>query len=219
MAIKTINQLVKLRRYNLSTKEKNLYMVICKSKLLSIKNKLLNLSEKQRYNNPNIVSTYINENILNSYISKLEDEYRDFVEGVLVSLESMIEKISSGDNYSVIFLNKLKADYTKYLLEITEDFEDRQVLENQCSQTFNIAYDALSNLSPESPLVLSVILNYSVFIYSILEDTTLALDISELGYTNAIIKLNGKNIEEVTHILDLLENNNKIWKKELSVNK
>lgn len=218
-AVRKMDDLLELKGYMLDWKERNLFMVVSKAKLTLVKKKLNGLNEKMNYNNPNIISTHINESILNNHIYRLENELKEFSEKVVSNIEEIQERYNTEDYNSKIFYSKLKADYLKYVLEVTDDEEDRAKIETECMNNYQIAYESCNELEPHSPLVLAVILNYSVFLYNIVDDTHLALEIAENGYINAIIKLNGRQIDEVNHILKIMEKNIEIWKKELSVKK
>ena len=218
-AVKQINDLIEVNLNILNVKERNLFMMVNRSKLLEIKKKLNALNEKVHYNNPNIISTHINEILLNNHIYRVENELREFCEKIVNKIEELQEKSSIEDHYANVFYSKLKADYMKYILEVTNDEEVRAKIEEECQNYYMKAYELCNNLEEHSPLVLSVILNYSVFVYNIIDDTPLALEMSECGYTNAIKRLDGRKIDEVCHILDMLESNIKIWKKELAVKK
>lgn len=218
-AIKYLDELLTLNNYILNYKERNLFMIVSKAKFLELKNKVLRLNEKATFNNPNIVSTHINENILTNHLFRLESEIKEFSEKMVSSIEEIQDRQTTDDYNSKIFYLKLKADYLKYVLEVTDDEEDRTKIEYECQNNYQNAYELCNELEAHSPLVLSVVLNYSVFIYNVIDDTHLAIEIAESGYTNAIIKLNGRQIDEVSHILKMIETNVGIWKKETTVKK
>jgi hypothetical protein len=190
-----------------------------KHKYNLIKSKLNSLRDQYTINNPNIISTYIKDTILNNYILKVEGELREFSQNVVDQIEEILERVSQNNMESLIFFQKLKADYLKYILDIIDDDEDKVRVEYECQAMYQSAYELCNHMQPHSPLTLSVILNYSVYLYYINNDTQLALEIAESGYTNAIIKLNDRIIPEINHILKLLQQNIDVWSKELSVKK
>ena len=72
-------------------------------------------------------------------------------------------------------------------------------------------------MEPTSPLYLSVALNYSVFLYTLTEETSEAYNIANETYKQAILKLlPEKKIPEVESILKSIEENITIWRIEIS---
>lgn len=216
---KYLDQLLILNKYYLDEKERNLYMIITKKKYNLIKKKLNILREKQYYNNPNIITTYIKENILANELAKVEMELRDFCQDVVNNIENVVYNLTNEDNDSLIFFQKLKADFLKYLLDLVDDDEDKLSIENECQAMYQASYELCNYLSPYSPLVLSTILNYSVFLYHVNNDTQLALDIADSGYTNCILALNGRMHDKVNYIINIIQENMETWKKELALKK
>lgn len=216
-SVKELESLLAVTNFQLTEKERNLYMIVNKAQLNLMRKKMNSLKEKHSFNNPNIISMYIKDTILTAHIAKIEYDLRGFAQNVVDQIEEILEKTNQDNLDAQVFFNKLKADYLKYILEIIDDEEDRQRVEYECQSMYQLAYELCNNLPPHSPLTLSVILNYSVFLYYVNNDTQLALDIAESGYINSIIKMNGRMIKEVNHTMSVLSQNIDIWKKELAV--
>ena len=72
-------------------------------------------------------------------------------------------------------------------------------------------------MEPINPLYLSVVLNYSVFLYTLTDETSNAYNIANETYRHAISKLvPEKKIPEVESILKSIEENITIWRIEIS---
>ena len=72
-------------------------------------------------------------------------------------------------------------------------------------------------MEPINPLYLSVALNYSVFLYTLTDETSSAYNIANETYKQAILKLlPEKKNPEVESILKSIEENITIWRIEIS---
>ena len=96
-----------------------------------------------------------------------------------------------------------------------EDFEKYKKI---CRDSYESAYQLCkANLEPTNPLYLSVVLNYSVFLYTLTDEISNAYNIANDTYRQAISELlPEKKIPEVESILKSIEENITIWRIEIS---
>ena len=87
-----------------------------------------------------------------------------------------------------------------------------------CRETYENAFQLCKEyLEPTDLLYLSVTLNYSVFLYTLTDETSNAYNIANETYKQAIVKLlPEKKDPEVEGILKSIEENITIWRIEIS---
>lgn len=194
--------------------ERNLYMKCLKGKLNIERNAWKILIDFENYEQDKEILP-----------KKLMKEKKDFLEGqrkdlcfkVVNDCKIFQENIEEDDYPAKIFYLKLKADYLRYYGETASD-EDFEKYKTICRKSYEEAYQLCKEyLEPTSPLYLSVALNYSVFLYTLTNETKMAYDIANETYKQAILKLlPEKKIPEVESILKSIEENITIWRIEIS---
>ena len=152
-------------------------------------------------------------------------EKKDFLESqrkklcfeVIKDCEKFEENIDKDDFSAKIFYLKLKADYLRYYGETATE-EEFEKYKEMCREAYENAFKLCKQyLEPTDLLYLSVALNYSVFLYTLTDETANAYNIANDTYKMAIVKLlPEKKNTEVESILKSIEENITIWRIEIS---
>ncbi|OHT06268.1 14-3-3 protein [Tritrichomonas foetus] len=113
-----------------------------------------------------------------------------------------------------IFYIKMVADYFRYKWEGTPD-KSRPDVAQKCKAAYQEASTlADTSLPTYHPLKLGLSLNFAVFIYEILGETSEAYELATKAYTEAgtgINQLSPESKEEATHTMELLNENIQLW--------
>ena len=113
-----------------------------------------------------------------------------------------------------IFYIKMVADYYRYKWEGTPD-KNRPEVAQKCRESYQEAMTlANTSLPTYHPLKLGLSLNFAVFIYEILGETSEAYELASQAYTEAgtgINQLSPESKEEATHTMELLNENIQLW--------
>jgi 14-3-3 protein epsilon len=115
-----------------------------------------------------------------------------------------------------VFYIKMVADYLRYKWEGTPD-KLRADVAQKCRMSYQEAVSlADTSLPTYHPLRLGLSLNFAVFIYEILGETTEAYELASRAYTEAgqgINQLSPESKAEATHTIDLLRENIQLWQQ------
>jgi 14-3-3 protein epsilon len=156
----------------------------------------------------------IPKEIVKNQITLLEGYIANFCIAMDNNIERLLEQ-ADDDLIAVIFYKKLKADYLRYYAEVASEDIFTSIVE-KCEEIYKETHSMCIDLEPHNPLTLSVSLNYSIFIYFIIDDTYRAYELADKAYKNAMAKLNPEmRNAEVDNIVRSLEENLTIWKIEL----
>jgi 14-3-3 protein epsilon len=198
--------------YKLDEEERNLYMKAAKGKFNHYRNALKVLLDYEQQEDSE--SYTIPKEIIKNQINLLEGYIANFCITMDYSIDLLI-KNSDDDLISMIFYKKLKADYLRYYAEVASEDGFTSIVE-KCEEIYKEAYNLCAELESCNPLALGVALNYSIFIYFIIDDTYRAYELADRAYKNAMARLNPelRNIE-IDNIVRNLEENLTIWKIEL----
>ena len=194
--------------------ERNLYMKCLKGKLNIERNAWKILIDFENYEQDKEI---LPKKLMKEKKDYLEEQRKELCFKVVNDCKIFQQNIEEDDHDAKIFYLKLKADYLRYYGETAseEDFEEKK---KECEDSYEEAYKLCKkNLEPTSPLYLSVALNYSVFLYTLTDETSNAYNIANETYKQAILKLlPEKKIPEVESILKSIEENITIWRIEIS---
>jgi len=205
------------KKENLDREEQQLFMKSAKEKFNLFRDGWKNLLDFEQNETD---GNFIKMEKITQEISKLEKKIKEFCQQMLKnvdSLEKNVLDIEEEETYSKIFYLKLKADYYRYLAEIANDDEFPVVLKEAKTNYENAYRLCQDNIVPQDALYLSVVLNYTVFLYFILDDTRLAFGIADECYKSTISNLlmsNNKDLD-VDVLVKRIEENLTIWKIEL----
>lgn len=147
------------------------------------------------------------------YRQKVETELQEICQVVLGLLDGhLVPKASSGE--SKVFYLKMKGDYFRYLAEVANGDERKQIMSNS-QEAYKQAFDvAQKEMPPTHPIRLGLALNYSVFYYEILQDPEKACELAKTAFDDAIAELDTlseESYKDSTLIMQLLRDNLTLW--------
>ena len=126
-------------------------------------------------------------NLIKSYKEKVEAELNNICNDILQLLEQSLIK-SSLQPEPLVFYQKMKADYYRYLAEFAVDSAKKEHAEN-ADGAYNKATNAASGLAPTHPIRLGLALNYSVFLYEVQQKQQEACALAKQAFDDAIAEL------------------------------
>jgi hypothetical protein len=139
---------------------------------------------------------------------KLCNQIVDMIDSKLASKAADVE--------SKVFFHKTKADYFRYMSEVTSGDRLAEV-SSKAEDAYNAALKDSESLDAADPIKLGLYLNFSVFHYEVKNDHKQACDLAKNAFDEAINKLD--NLEEDKYkdaatILQLLRDNLTLWTAE-----
>jgi 14-3-3 protein epsilon len=199
--------------HRLNEEERNLFMKAAKAKFNHYRNALKVLLDYEQQDD--VESYAIPKELIKNQINLLEGYINNFCMNMDYNIDLLIKHADKEDIFSTIFYKKLKADYLRYYAEVASEDVFTTIVE-KCEDIYKEVYNICADLEPHNPLALSVSLNYSIFIYFILDDTYRAYELADKSYKSAMAKLNPDlRNAEIDNIIRNLEENLTIWKIEL----
>ena len=194
--------------------ERNLYMKCLKGKLNIERNAWKILIDFENYEQDKEI---IPKKIMKEKKDFLESERKKLCFEVINDCKNFEKNIDEDDYSAKIFYLKLKADYMRYYGETASE-DEFEKYKDLCRETYEKAFQLCKEyLEPTDLLYLSVTLNYSVFLYTLTDETSNAYNIANETYKQAIVKKKKKKKDpEVEGILKSIEENITIWRIEIS---
>jgi len=139
-------------------------------------------------------------------------------------VDEAVKKFTSGplkatDSEVLVFFKKMEGDYNRYGAEVTEG-SDRESFTSRAEAAYKEATEMCTTgseeqqLPPTNPIRLGLALNYSVFMYEILEKQEEASAMAKDAFDEAIQKLDELSEEQYrdsTLIMQLLKDNKELW--------
>jgi hypothetical protein len=208
-----MEKLLELDDANLNQIERDFLMKTAKGKLNKLRNGRKNLLDyEQIYGENNLYM--IPKNLIDNEMGIIEENIKVFCYNMVGIIEKLERNIRDDTN-ALIFYKKLKADYFRYYAEVSEGSEFNEFV-GLAKENYQTAYEKCLNfLEPHNPLTLSVTLNYSVFLYFLMDELKEACNISETIYRQAILNLNTEEKNpEVDALIKSIEENLTLWKIE-----
>mmetsp|Transcript_25721 Transcript_25721/g.45137 ORF Transcript_25721/g.45137 Transcript_25721/m.45137 type:complete len:245 (+) Transcript_25721:2401-3135(+) len=128
----------------------------------------------------------------------------------------LLPKTTSSE--AIAFYMKLQGDYLRYIAEVTSASQRQQAVE-KATEAYIKAYDyALKELVANHPIRLGLILNYSVFIYDILGQSSRAQAMAKAALEEAISGLDNvaeESYKDSTLVISLLRDNLQQWTNDI----
>jgi len=150
------------------------------------------------------------------YCKKVEDELQKICDKILNLLDDKLipkAKETSGGE-SLVFYQKMKADYYRYIAEFRDGGAKDQAAEN-ARKAYNEAHTvAEKDLAVTHPIRLGLALNYSVFQYEVLGQPDEACKMARTAFEDAIAELDNvaeDSYKDSTLIMQLLRDNLTLW--------
>merc|ERR1711879_994340 len=133
--------------------------------------------------------------------------------GILKLLDdNLIAKAGNGE--SKVFYQKMKADYYRYIAEFTDGEKKTAAAEN-ARKAYQDAHEvAEKGLAVTHPIRLGLALNYSVFLYEVIQNHDAACKMARTAFEDAIAELDNvaeESYKDSTLIMQLLRDNLTLW--------
>ena len=218
LVIKYIEELIKQRKGNLTEEERNLLFSALKS--------LINF-RRESWRTVNALETKEkkNESRLLSRVSQLKselfNEIFNYVNKGIQIIDNHLWKNANNDELRVNYA-KIKADYNRYLLDLTPKENESSVneLKNKVDENYKIGLSFCNNLSSLNSTKIGLILNYTVFLFDNIGDQERAYKIANDTYMSSTQAINEDNydmklLKSLKVILGLLKDNIIKWSEKL----
>lgn len=124
------------------------------------------------------------------------------------------------DTQAVVFFNKLKGDFYRYVAEYSDETES-DAAKQSGEECYNMAFKAAEALPRCDPVRLSLVLNASVFRYEICKEATTALEmlkstVAEMRTEGALASLSDDEKRETIAMIDYMKQNINMWDEEVN---
>jgi 14-3-3 protein gamma/eta len=147
---------------------------------------------------------------------KIETELEEVCQEVLQILDTNLLSVETS-NEGIVFYEKMKGDYCRYLAEVQRDEKRKQSVEMSRAAYERAKLKAEETLDVTHPIRLGLALNYSVFYYEIEEKREKACELAKKAFDDSIHKLEdlkGESYKDSTLIMQLLRDNLTLWTSE-----
>jgi len=209
-----IEEVVILKNGNINEEEKNLLFTSLKS-LINFRReswRTINaLETKEIKNNSNLLPR------VTELKSTLAEEIKKFVNKGIELIDNKLLKNDISEELKVMYY-KIKGDYIRYILELTpkEKEEEINILKNKSDENYKIGLNLCESLSDLSTTKVSLILNYSVFLYEVIKDYKNAYTLANNTYQTTMKNLNNDNydlslLKDLNKMLNILKENISKW--------
>lgn len=153
--------------------------------------------------------------LLRVYKGKVENEVENICNDVASLLDkSLIPKANNTE--AEVFYLKMKADYYRYFAECTTGEKNKKAGE-VAQEAYKKASEKVTELPATHPLRLGLALNYSVFLYEIINSPEQACKLAKSTFDGAIgdlEHLDDEQYKESASIMQLLRDNLTLWTSE-----
>ena len=207
--VKYINEIIAIDA-NLSSDERNLLSVAYKA--LTGNRRTALRSVNAFLEDPSIQGAKDRETRLQQLRDTLIKELDQYCKEIIDLVDQKLLPAAQ-DVSTKVFYHKLKADYYRYSVEFKTG-ADRDAGANNAKKAYEEAMNLTGDLSKADPQYLGLALNYSVFLYEILDQKKEAIDLADKSFKDAvglIDKLEEEAYSEATLILQLLKDNVQLW--------
>lgn len=154
---------------------------------------------------------------IEDYKNKVVDEMQDICDQVKLVIDTHF--VAKADNpESLVFFHKMKADYFRYMAEVTPKGEKLEAIKNEALGIYKEANGEADKLSISDPIRLGLALNYSVFLFEIKEESKQACDHAKAVFDDAINEIDDveeSKYKDAAMILQLLRDNITLWSTQL----
>jgi len=151
---------------------------------------------------------------IKSYRIKIEEELETICREILTLLDESL-LIAAEASEAKVFYHKMKGDYFRYLAEFKPSGEGRRDVAKSSEAAYQQATsEAESQLSPTHPIRLGLALNFSVFMYEVMDQPDSACKLAKTAFDDAIAELDSldeESYKDSTLIMQLLRDNLTLW--------
>ena len=152
---------------------------------------------------------------IQEYKDKVVEEMQGICDRVVIEIDHFLEKAK--DEESKVFFYKMKADYFRYMSEVSTGDKLEQI-KASALQIYEQANSAADKLSISHPIRLGLALNYSVFHFEIMEQPKKACELAKAVFDQAINEIDDvdeSQYKDSAMILQLLRDNITLWNTQL----
>jgi len=159
-----------------------------------------------------------NAKLVSQYKVKVEDELNRICNDILELLSATLIKKAedAGSPEAIVFYQKMKADYYRYLAEFASK-ESKEGHSSNAETAYKTATEKATELAPTHPIRLGLALNYSVFLYEVQQKSQEACNLAKQAFDDAIAELDTldeESYKDSTLIMQLLRDNLTLWTSE-----
>jgi len=206
-----MEKVVKMK-LQLTTEERNLFSVAYKNAVGSRRASwriLRAIGRKEKVNGNEQNVTYAKE-----FCTKVEDELQQLCNAALALLDDHLIG-STADAADKVFYLKMKADYFRYIAEFSDAEQKIEAAENARKMYAEAQIVAEMDLLVTHPIRLGLALNFSVFLFDVLQNKDEACNTARSAFEHAIgglDKAEDGSYKETTGIMQMLRDNLSLWK-------
>ena len=156
-----------------------------------------------------------NARLVSQYKVKVEDELNRICNDILELLSAtlIMKADNAGSPEAIVFYQKMKADYYRYLAEFASK-EAKDGHSSNAEKAYKTATEKATELAPTHPIRLGLALNYSVFLYEVQQKSQEACNLAKQAFDDAIAELDTldeESYKDSTLIMQLLRDNLTLW--------
>jgi len=151
--------------------------------------------------------------LVKAYRSKVEQELDTICQDILQLLDDALIPAAGDQVESIVFYQKMKADYYRYLAEFKSGAQKEETGAS-AAKAYDTATTASHGLAPTHPIRLGLALNFSVFLYEVQGKLKEACDLAKSAFDDAIAELDTldeESYKDSTLIMQLLRDNLTLW--------
>jgi 14-3-3 protein epsilon len=198
----------------LTSEERNLLSLVYKIPVTSRRNAIRVVrdciqQEEQQGTRPHRVEK------LNEFLELLKEELKNICLDLINLIEKTLLPVSTKPEQRV-FYQKMEGDYYRYICENRED-SNFTVYSNRAKECYDTALEiGRSEMAKTSPMYLGLVLNFSVFLYEIMQLQNEAIELSDRTFSETIDMIDNMDdsgYSETMMILKLLRDNHFSWKE------
>ena len=152
---------------------------------------------------------------LKTYKDNIENEMYDLCVKIVGMIDGKLAARAT-DIEAKVFFHKTKADYFRYMSEVSSGGRLAEVSDKALS-AYEAALGDSEPLGPADPIKLGLYLNFSVFYYEVKNDHKQACELAKRAFDDAINQLDNLDedkYKDAATILQLLRDNLTLWTAE-----
>ena len=188
---------------NFSKKESNkIYDLNKNKKIINLNNKYGLDSNKHHQ----LIKSFLDEE-LNNLIKKTKNDLLDKISTFIALVNFLLQ--NSNNILDKALYDKMKGDFNRYAINLTDDEDDKNRFRKESEDSYVKGIDKIKDYPFSEPILLSLYLNYAVFLFEENNKEEDAFD-----YLNLCIK-SCRDLElndEARGIYNLIKENYEIWK-------
>lgn len=166
------------------------------------------LADKQNTENSQQVK------MLKEFEQKMKNELEELCLDVIKLVDEKILNRPSVEAEDRVFYEKMKGDFYRYICE-NRPREEVEEFVNKAKQCYHDGLEiGKTELTSTSPTFLGLVLNYTVFLYDIMEMKAEAIELSRKTFTDSadiVDSMDDESFSDSTMILNLLQDNYQRW--------